>query len=545
MKKTLLALLALALVGVGSWYFLQKVGSSTRLSKFVPEESDIVIHVDFVALFKKVDLAHIEKRASIQALIQKHGDTAIRNMLGELLKDPESSGIRFTDQAYFFLRNVYDDQKNNAGLLLGLKDPAAFEAMLRKIEPAMTIQKDEDLSYWAMSSGTVLYWDSKTALLYKGRDINANRVNARDILSREKPGIDQKKLFKDASIKGQDIHVYLDYSKLLSKSPQAANTLNLEGGVAYAAGISFIEGEIRMENKIAFENAKDAKWMDLYRHKAEDHSLAYTVNEAPLAAMQVQINTDKLYAVMMENESIKGALEEMANDLGVKPKEVLDMLSGTVSLGFSGIETRMVKRNLFGIEQEATEVNLPKGALFIGVKNHELFQKLLDKSGVKPEMGKYVIDDPFIGTYYLVKTKTGLSVMVHESMADQLAKDKSFGTPDYGEAGKYMKAHANSGYVNLDLQTMPPSFIQFLKKEFNEYSLIETSLKPLHHIEFRQDKKRGFSKLVFKNKEQNSLIELLDLADAIYLKYEELEIEEEEVEVEEMIDELPIKGNAG
>ncbi len=533
MKKTLLVLAALALVGVGSWYFIQKAGSSTRLSKFVPEESDIVINVDFVALFKKADLAHAEKRASVQALLQKNGDTAIRNVLGELLKDPGSSGIRFTEQAYFFFRNVYDS-RNNAGLLLGLKDQADFEAMLRKIEPAMTIQKEEDLSYWAMASGTVLVWDSKTALLYKGSDVNANKVNAREILSREKPGINQKKLYKDACVKGQDIHVYLDYSKILAQSPQAANALKLEGGVAYAAGISFMDGEIRMENKIAFENSKDAKWMDLYRHKAGDHALAYTVNEAPLVAMQVQINTDKLYDVLMENEGAKGALEEMAKDLEVKPKEVLDMFTGTVSLGFSGVETRIEKRSMFGIEQEEAEVTLPKGALFFGVKNHELFQKFLDKSGQEPENGKYTIDIPFLGTFYLVKTEAGLSILVHESMADQLAKDKSFGTPDYGEAGKYMKTHANSGYVNLDLQTMTPSFIHFLKKEFPDYSLIETSLKPLHHIEFKQEKKRGFSKVVFKNKAQNSLVEMLDLADAIYLKYMELEVEDEvEVEAEE------------
>ncbi|MHB1277067.1 MAG: DUF4836 family protein [Bacteroidia bacterium] len=537
MKKTVIVLAALALVGVGSWYFIQKTGSSTRLSKFVPEESDIVVNVDFVSLFKKADLAHAEKRASIQALIQKHGDTAIQNLLGQLLKDPASSGIRFSEQAYFFFRNVYDDQKNNAGLLLGLKDPAEFEAMLRKIEPDLTVQKDEDLSYWTMASGTVLVWDSKTVLLYKGKDVNANKVNAWDILAREKPGINEKKLYKDAYVKGQDIHVYLDYTKLLSRSSDLSSTLKLEGGVAYAAGISFIDGEIRMENKIAFENAKDAKWMDIYRQKAEDHSLAYTVNEAPLAAMQVQINTDKLYDVLMENESAKGALEEMAKDLDVKPKEVLDMFTGTVSLGFSGFETRIEKRSLFGIEQEESEVTLPKGALFLGVKNHELFQKLLDKAGQKPENGKYTIDIPFLGTFYLVKTDAGLSIMVHEAMADQLAKDKSFGTPDYGEAGKYMKAHANSGYVNLDLQTMPPSFTNYLKKEFIQYSLIETSLKPLDHIEFRQEKKRGFSKVVFKNKEQNSLIELLDLADAIYLKYMELEVEGEiEVEEEMMVD---------
>lgn len=534
MKKTLLVLAALALVGVGSWYFIQKAGSSTRLSKFVPEESDIVINVDFVALFKKADLAHAEKRAGIQALLKKNGDTAIRNVLGELLKDPGTSGIRFTEQAYFFFRNAYDDKRNNAGLLLGLKDQADFEAMLRKIEPAMTIQKEEDLSYWAMASGTVLVWDSKTALVYKGRDVNANKVNARDILSGEKPGINQKKLYKNACVKGQDIQVYLDYTKILARSPQAANTLKLEGEVAYAAGISFMDGEIRMENKIAFENSNDAKWMDLYRHKAADHALAYTVNEAPLAAIQLQINTDKLYDVLMENESAKGALEEMTNDLGVKPKEVLDMFTGTVSLGFSGVETQVERRNMFGIEQEAAEMTLPKGALFLGVKNHELFQKFLDKSGQKPENGKYTIDIPFLGTFYLVKTEAGLSIMVHKAMADQLAKDQSFGTPDYGEAGKYMKAHANSGYVNLDLETMTPSFIQFLKNEFPDYSLIETSLKPLHHIEFKQEKKRGFAKVVFKNKEQNSLVEMLDLADAIYLKYMELELEDE-VEVEEII----------
>ncbi|HCS20472.1 MAG TPA: hypothetical protein DIW47_07910 [Bacteroidetes bacterium] len=535
MKKTLFVLLTLALVGVGSWYFIQKAGSSTRLSKYVPEESDVVINVNFVALFKKADLAHAEKRASIQALVQKHGDTAIQYMLGELFKDPGSSGIRFTEQAYFFFRNVYDPQKNNAGLLLGLKNPADFEAMIRKIEPDLKVQKDEDLSYWEMPAGTVLVWNSKTALVYKGRNISENLVNAREILSGDMPGIHQKKLFKDAWIKEQDIHVYLDYTKLLAGKPGITDKLDLKGGVAFASGISFMDGEVRMENKVAFENSKDAWLMDLYRHKAKGHTLNYTVNEAPLAAMQLQINTDKLFDILMENETARGALEEMAKGLELKPEEVLDMFSGTVSLGFSGFETRVVKRNIFGMEQES-EASLPKGAFFIGIKNHEHFNKLLDKAGLKSETGKYVIDDPFLGPYYLVKTDAGLSVMIHEPMADQLARDKSFGTPDYGEAGTYLKNNANSGYVNLDLQTMPPSFTAILKDEFPRYSLIETSLKPLHHVEFRQDKKRGFSKVVFKNKEQNSLIELLDLTDAIYLKYMELELEEEEeVQIEELI----------
>ena len=543
MKKTLLVIATLALVGVGAWYFIQKTGSSTRLSKFVPAESDIVVNLDLVALFKKADLANAEKRVFIQSLVKKHADSACQKVLGQLLKDPASSGVRFSEQAFFFFRNTYDDLNNNAGLLLGIKNAADFEAMLRKIDPNLSIQKEGDFFCWLMPAGSVLAWDSKTALIYKGRDVNADMVNAMNILSRENPSIHQKKLFKEAYIKGHDIHVYLDYSKLLLQSPQAGEFLKLEGGMSYGAGISFVNGEITMENKVAFENSKDARWMDLYHQKAEGHSLAYTVNEVPLGAIQIQLNTEKLFEILMENPSTKEGLEEMAAELEVKPEEIMEMFTGTLSLGFSGVETKIEKRNFFGMEKEQ-EVTLPKGALFLGIKNQELFKKVLDKSGQKPENGKYELDIPFVGMFYLVKTEAGISIMVLESMADQLAANKTFGDVEYGEPGKYLKAHANAGYINLDLQSMSPSFTNFIKKEFPNYSLIETTLKPLDHLEFRQDKKRGISRMVFKNKEKNSLMELLDLADAVYLEYQKIEAEKEvEVEEEQMMEEMEVSPN--
>lgn len=537
MKKTFLVLAALALVGVGAWYFIQKAGSSTRLSAFVPAESDLVINLDLVSLFKKADLANAEKRTLVQALIEKHGDTASRNVLAQLLGDPGSSGIRFNDQAFLFFRNTNTKNINNAGLLLGIKSIEDFENMLRKIDPNAKIQKEGDITFWAMPAGSVLMWDSKTALLYKGPDVNANLLNARSILAKETPTLKENKLFKKAYVKGHDIHAYVNYGNLISRTPGASNIMSLEGGMAYGAGFSFVDGEVKVENKVAFESSKDARWMDMYRQTSAGHSLDYTLNEVPLMAVQVQVNTEKLYEVLMQSTSTKEALEEMATELQLKPEEVLSMFNGTVSFGFSGFEKQVVVNNFFGTESRE-ELRLPKAALFLGVKNQDHFQKLLDRVGQKPENGKYTLQIPFIGTFYLVQTEAGLSIMMLESMADQLAKDKTFGVSDYGEAGKYLSANANAGYINLDLESMPPSFISTIK-EAPFYSLVETGLKPLDHLEFKQDKKRGFSRLLFKNKEQNSLIQLLDLADAIYVKYEELEAKQEmeaEEEYEEMIE---------
>lgn len=523
MKKTILSLAALATIAIVAWYFLQIKGGSLRLKAFVPEESTVVINFNLGSLYKKADLKALAERPVFRKILENSGDTATEGLITSLLENPESSGINFNDQPFCFLLSGENGKPKNGGLLFGIKEREDFERLLLKTSAGKGIQKEENLSYSVVDYGPIVVWNDKTALIYGKGNTSFNLDEAKAILSGENPSISKNDLFKKAYVKGKDIHIYMDYALLSSNSSTFdINPIKMEGDMAYGVGIDFENGEIAFEYKVAIENKKDAKWLDLYSYKAGKNSLAYTANETPVAAMHVQLNTKKLNQVLMDNPNAKEGLEEIAGTLQIKPEEVLEMLDGNVSFSFSGFETITEKTNSFGVESTNTNT-LPNAALFIGVENHEQFQKLLDKNMPPPENGKYTVDLFFIGKFYLVKTDAGLTITLHEPTANELVEKKSLGTGDFGEMGKFLSKYANAGYINLDLATMPASFTQYLKSEVSGFPMLETALKPLTHLEFSQEKKRGSMRLMFKNKESNSLTQVLDLIDSLFLKQQELE----------------------
>jgi|GEM_PF-2313354 len=513
MKKTFLVMFILAAVAVGAWFFVTQAGGSKRLLSYVPKTSELVLSFNLKSLSKKTDSEQVKNLKMIQSLFSQT-DGEMLPILKKVVQDPSNSGIKFTDNPHFFLSKT----NSTGGLLLGLKKAASFSSLIEAEIGSHPIQTTGTIHYALSSDGPLILWNEETALIYMAKDTSGILANGQEILAKTLPSIEELTLYKDAHIKGADIFLYLQ-SSFMEKTPTEYFGLNFKkqaGAIAYGLSLKFEEGQIAFESRTAFEKKEDAKLTRMYSNNAGEHFLAFTTPKTPLMSVQLQLNTAKLYALLMDNPTTKSGLEEIAADFGVKTKELKDLFSGNIALSMSGLETRIVKKNFFGIESNE-EVNTPEAALFVEVKNQELFQKILDKSEQHPEDGKYTFAIPFVSDFYMVHIPEGLSIMMDPELAKNFATEKTLSNSEFGAIGAFLKKHPNGAYVNLDLQGYPVKLKELLSRDMGKrYTLLETALKPFSDVFGYQVKERGYLNIKLINKEENSLRQVLSVMDVLY-----------------------------
>ena len=294
------------------------------------------------------------------------------------------------------------------------------------------------------------------------------------------------------------------------------NFMKQSGEIAYGMSMKFKSGEVVCESRTAFEKKEDAKFTKMYSNDAGKNFLAQTTKKSPFMAVQVQLNASRLYDYLMDNPTSKAGLEEVATDLGIKTKELKNLFTGNVAFSMSGMETRSITQNYFGVE-EKKEVSIPEAALFIEVNDQDLFQKALDKGKQHPDDGKYTFTIPFVGEFFMVHTEAGISIMMDPEMASNLSMEKTLSSNEFDALGPFLNKHPNGGYISLDLESYPVKLKEMIAKEMgSRYDMLETAFKPFSEIYAHQNKNRGFLSINLVDKEQNSFPQIIVLLDHLY-----------------------------
>jgi len=513
MKKTLLVMGILAAVAIGAWFFVGQASGSRRLASFVPQGSEMVMSINLPSMTKKADGVNLLD----MELVKSHFDEPkgeLTSLLKKIAAEPKASGIRFTDNPHLFLSKT----ENSGGLLFGIKDEKKFTQFIQDGGLSQDIQKSGTFHFLMSADGPIILWNTETALVYMTADSTGLFSKTQEILTQTAPALDQLALYKDAYVKGADIFFFVK-STFINNKPNELLGLNFmkqSGDVAYGMGLKFKSGELEMESRTAFEKKEDAKFTKLYSNEAGAHFLAQTAPKNPLMAFQLQLNTSRLYDMLMDNPSSKASLEEMAKDMNIKTKELIKLFTGNIAISMSDMETRQVKQNFFGLEQEQ-EATIPEAALFIEIEDQELFQKVLDRGDQHPEDGKYTFTIPFIGEFYMVHNEAGVSIMMDPDMASTLAEGNALSNSDFDVLGSYFKKHPNAGYCNLNLDSYPVKVKEMLAEDLgSRFPMFETALKPLDNVYGYQKKERGFLQVHLVNRDQNAFPQLIALVDRLY-----------------------------
>lgn len=539
MKKAIVILLVLVIAVAGVWYFMNRQGgSSNSLSKHIPVNSQMVFSVNLMSIAQKADLTKYKDSEAIQDLL-KNMDSTLSKLIKEAIDNPENTGIDFRSNPTIFLSN---QGKPEMGFVLKLQDSKKFEDIIKKVaDKDLKVQTIGTNNYFNEEGDKkVVMWNNETFLFLLNRTSKTAVAKADSLINGTANSIKDNKFF-DASKMNSDFSWYMNYHEMVANQPEFAmrpiKELNIPTKFHLMFGIDFNNGKIEMSSNTIYENKEDKEKMASMRGgKLEQNLLGFVAAESPIAAIQAKMNYEALFDFLMDSKQIADGLGGMSEELGVTRGELRDLLNGDIAIAFTGIEKQEVTTE-FMDNVFTSEKTVPHAALYLGLKDKNVWNKLINKSGLQKENGMFRI--PIFGQIELklVETEAGVVIAVGGAEVEKLAKEGKMSEGKFERLDKLKNGTDNSlTYMNFNVQTWPDSMKSFMKKEMREfYGNFEIIMKPFDYAYGTAiSPTNGVFTMVMSDEKANSLNQILDMSNTMYLKMKK-EREERMKAYEEMM----------
>ncbi|RFS23333.1 DUF4836 family protein [Chitinophaga silvatica] len=552
MKKAISKVLLTALSAA---VILSACSKAPEESRFIPKTAGVVLELNAKQLTTKLVSNGITMDKLFEAVQQK--DTS--NEVMKAWKDAENSGVDL--QSHFFLSVV---TPTTAGLdqyvsvTASLKDADKFEAFVKKQSPDLKIETKNDLKYfWKADEQCIVGWTKSTTILIKSINTNELKKFAPGQQGFPAPGdapaeADSTEVSPVALVSDSNeaawlteldhlFHLKKDesaasiepFNKLLKENADAglffnaesfynstnmtmipANFKKLMEGTYYASTINFENGKIVCEGD-SYLGKEMTAIMKKYGSKEIDYDLIKKYPGTNITGLIAYAFDFHMIGDIIKLMSVDGMVNMSLAKSGVTLDDILDAFEG--QLAYVASDFAITKQESQYMPGHFSDKPSAKWIFTLKVGKKEAFDKIMTSPMLKDVFAKegdhYVITNPMMAATAPPMSITDKYITLGSDstlLQEYLAGKGSIKLPEGVESK--LKGNMMAGYVDLDklVNSVPDSEVDadakplFAKaKELFKDAYFNTKMNG-------NDKQHGEIVINFKNKDQNSLVQLVN-----------------------------------
>jgi hypothetical protein len=553
-------------------------------SKHIPKSAGIVVGVNSKQIVQKLITNGITVDKLFTALQSKDTSAAAK-----ALKNAENSGVDLNSN--FFAAVVFGPEKQSYASFTGsLKDAAKFEAFLKENSPSFSSKTRKDFTYaWLPEQKSIVGWTKSSVIYLQPFDLDEMKNRGKKTIpgvpdTDEQDSIEEEgvatdtaiaapaaaitvdagteeqwagvldKLFhlKDAETAGSIdafkgllkesadmtffIHPEEIYNNQMTMLP--ANFKKLLEECYYAGSVSFDQGKVVMNGKSyagkemsdiykKYGNSTlDLDMLERYPGDSIDAFLAYGFDLRMIGDIIKSTGTDGIVNMMMGKS-------------GLTLDDVLNAFKG--QMVFAASDFSVKKKPLPYFPEDSTTSADSKWVFSMKVGDKAAFEKLMNSPLVsnifRKEGDRYVMEQQMPNMPALSITDKFVTAASDSVLLQQYLAGKSKAKIDSDIAGK-IKGNPMGAYVNIAklVNNIPESEIP---EDGKPLALqVKNLLKDLKAVSQPFNGKMQESQVIlsFKNEQENSLVQLVNLSTAVAKYYREHQEKEAAAVAEAMAD---------
>ncbi len=536
--KITLGFIVVAITGVAAYVFLVFKGSSGHLA-LVPKNAGFVGVVDFKSLASKLDMEKVKNLKVWKYLEEQKKKSDKKEPMGEVLKDPASSGLDpFSKLCFFAVAEKENDF--SGGVVAHLLSASGFEETIKKAEIKSPIEDKGSYKSVKIESGLLIAWNKESALVFGSQDTVNIAKTCETLMNQKKDeSILANEDFQKLNEKAFDMAAFVNYegiTKLVEKGA-ASNPMYNKGSMDALKGSSMY-GTLNFEEKrVAVEiesTIKDKEAFEKINYFAanglsKDHIKTISPDKV-YALMAFSVDFKKFLASMSANTMVAEVINSLKMRFGLNDAELQNLLTGEISLAlidFDAIihpEPAPLTASLNPADPMAAYANppqpkLPSLSLSASVGDKKAAEKVIAALGLpKNEEGYYTVPTGFLNVY-MVETPKGFTFTNGKNIASQLYSQKGF--KEVAEPVKSMvTANPTTVYFDLNISHYPKELLEMFKMLNGEeaYAKFNNIMKNFESLSAKGSSFKSSSELLFTPGEGNSLMRLILISDELVPK---------------------------
>lgn len=528
-------------------FMLSSCSSTPEHARYIPSNAAIVIGINTKELSKKIAWNAITGSKILDKIREEQPKDAAKQL--------DQAGFKVMSTIYLYAQsNPAQGSNDQLIALIPLAEAAKWEAYIKRVFPAVNIKTVGDRKEALLTDGIYAGWNSNLLIiegLHDGKenvmgdfsnpvteDSLGNRsvnvtmpaiIHDEQTLSAEmakafsvtkENSLVNDKRFTGNEKGGHDITVWVNYDPIMSKYMGAAtmgvNLSTLWKGAAAAGGFSFEKGKI--DGNMRYYVSKDLK--EAGEELGKTNASTELLNRFPatnldmIAAWHISPKGLKL---LLDKSGLMGFLNLGLMSQNISYDDIVDGFTGDMAYSFSDfkMENKPASDSIAAVQYRPNANYI----YALKINKKDAFNKLL-KWAIKSEFLKSAGNNLYtIGTLnsqaviavndqYLVSANTAAMAQAYldgkfksEKMPEPVKKEV-YGHP----FGMFVDVQALAGNLQIPAGT-----------NYADSTILSEAKKLLTHIttnggEFRGDAFSSHITVNFTNKEENSLLELIDFS---------------------------------
>ena len=503
----------------------------------IPKDTGAVSVVDMYSLYKKGNLKDIEELSFFKTIRKeiRNEDKRIARFIDDLMENPKSTGVDFTEDLFMFYVNEAEDEQYFCMSLdiANQEDFSKFiEALLDKSKIEYNLEKEALYKYILIEKEEAIAWDNGKAIFLMAQN-RASRKNLDLEIEtlfelKESKQITVNKQFTDFYKEKKDVSFWFSSNVLatMQQFKQIQQRLGIDISDNYmTAHLNFDDEKINLNTKLFLNDEFTEKMQkhNIWNVNFNTKTLDYLPKES-LANTSVAIDLLAYYELMKSEENLDQLERSFKQNLGFGLEEFMGSFKGSVVLSLTDFKEAEHSNNNYG-----KTTTLPIIGMVFDLNTDKYLKILLDQipaSSLQKRDGYYKVETGATYDAYLAFDK-GFCLFTTDKKSIKAFKDGGLKNSSLANSDKSAN-FSNSGYytfINLDYNDYPKE----IKKEINkmqsskERELFNTWSKFTKSMEMRMiDESSAEFTLTTKSKGENSLHALLKVLDTSFKDYSSL-----------------------
>ncbi len=515
MHRTMRSIAIIALLAV----VFSSCNSKPDHRKFIPKDASVVVGVNLNALSKKIAWNVITGSKLFKEMESRMHSSSGSSVMSGI----DKAGVDVMNTFYVYVK---PDSRFSTGMqvtaIVPLSDADEWEAYIKKNFPKAEVQQHNKLKMANMEGDMYLGWNKHVLIVMNAlagnSDMGAELDNVFNIA--DDNSIKSDKHFESLQGAGHDLSMWVNYAQIMntyndrmaSQSPVAISP-SMWKETAFACGFDFVKGKITGD--MAYYTSKSLE--EIYKEfgaKNVDNDMVSRLPGKNLDMLMAIHFSPKAMRAMMDSTGMLGLANGQLQAQGTNVDNILDAFTGDMAFLVNDLQIGSNTSATDGY-QSPFQYNNYCMSVVMKVNKKDNFSKLMEfapQVGMLPVADGYTLpvtakDSVFVvynGDYAVFSNKYGnASAILHGKTEQQLAPALASET----------KGHPFNLFVDVQEAVRQIDISKALST--GDVAMLEESKKLLSSIsfnggEYKNNAMQGHMEINFTNKEENSIITLLD-----------------------------------
>lgn len=504
----------------------------------IPSETNVVTVVDMFSLYRKGNLKDLKDLSFFKAFRKelRNENKKVSRYLNELMEDPRTTGIDFTQDVFMYYLNASRDETYFC-IAMDISNAEKFASfiddILNKAKIDYDLEKEAAYNYIIIQRETAIAWDNDKAVL-----LVADNRKSRENLDlqietlfelKDNKRIASNKSFNTFYKNKKDVSLWVSSNMVENmyefRRLQREFDFDITDNHA-ALHLNFDDEDIVL-NTTMYPNKELTKLMDKYDvwDNTFNSQLLKYLPEETYANGSMSLNPSKYYEFMTAQEDLDKIENKFEKEMGFELEDFIASFKGNAVMSLIGFEEEEINYNYYGSEYSSKET-IPVMGLVLDLNTDKYLKKLLNKipeNQYEKRNGYYQFKfDNKYPTYFAFNDN--LCLLTNHKKAIKAFKDgglESSTLADADNASNFSKS-GYYAYMNLNYDDYPRELKTLFKDIQNskEEEVFATWNKFTKSFEIKMIDTNSMAFTITTNSDgKNSLNLLLELMDEAFENY--------------------------